>query len=256
MLPLRYRAAVVNWMNIAAAGLLGAFIGSFMATILLRWPRGESAVRGRSRCDSCGTPLTPRSLVPVLSWLAQRGRCRSCGGRIAVDHLLMEVGAAVVGMAAAIVAQSLAGWTAAVLLGWLLLLVAAFDLRHFWLPDPLTGLLAAAGVGVNLLGEGPGIAASLGGMVGGFASLWLVARAYRHLRGREGLGGGDPKLFGAIGAWLSWQALPMVLLGACALGLLAALACALLSRKAAGPMKLPFGALLAVAAWPAWLVVA
>ena len=138
--------------------------------------------------------------------------------------------------------------------GWLLLPLAWLDLRHFWLPHRLTVLLAATGLGAGLVGIAPDMLSRIIGGVTGFAGLWLIAAAYRRLRGHDGLGGGDPLLLGAIGLWLGWQALPMVLLGASGAGLLAAL---IMQRRGADistATRFPLGTLLALAAWPVALL--
>ena len=243
---------------LGVGAVFGAIIGSFLATVLVRWPRGEWVGAGRSHCDACATPLSVRELVPVLSHLAQRGRCRSCGARIAPAHMRMELAAAAIGAISAglLAATPSLGLPLALtgaMLGWVLLLLAALDLTEFWLPDRLTLPLAAAGLGVAGLGLGPGIAASLIGLAAGYLSLAGVGLVYRAVRAREGLGGGDPKLFAAIGAWLGWDMLPPVLLGACILGLAAVAVQALRGQRPDGGARLPFGALLAAAAWPLWL---
>jgi leader peptidase (prepilin peptidase)/N-methyltransferase len=135
------------------------------------------------------------------------------------------------------------------LFGWLLLALAAIDLRAYLLPNGLTATLAIAGLA---LGRMPLDARLIGGALG-FAALWLVAASYHRLRGRVGLGGGDPKMFGAIGCWLGWQALPTVLLAACVIGLSIVLERVLSGREVSGGMRLPFGALLAPAAFAVWL---
>jgi leader peptidase (prepilin peptidase)/N-methyltransferase len=239
---------------IACGGVLGAIAGSYLATVLLRWPQGIGATKGRSRCDSCAAPLPVQSLVPILSYLCQRGRCRKCGAVIAPDHLLVELAAALVGAVSAGLfgdAPQLA--IAAALFGWVLLLLAALDIRHFWLPDRLTLPLAALGLLVQLRGLGPGVAPALIGIVAGYGSLAGVAWAYRRLRGHAGLGGGDPRMFGAIGAWLGWQLLPWVLVIAAALGLAVVLVIAIGRRDIDCTMRLPLGTLMALAAWPLWL---
>jgi leader peptidase (prepilin peptidase) / N-methyltransferase len=221
--------------------------GSFIAVVALRWPEGRSALRGRSECDSCGKTLRAHELVPVLSYAAQGGKCQGCGAAIAVSHPLTELLGLAVGVTAGLVAPGWAGAAGAVF-GWLLLALAAIDLRAFWLPNGLTGPLAAIGL---LAGLGTLPDRLIGGAAG-FAALWLVAVGYRRLRGRHGLGGGDPKLFGAIGCWLGWPALPQVLLAACILGLAIVLALRLAGTRMAGTDRMPFGALLAPAAFVIW----
>jgi leader peptidase (prepilin peptidase) / N-methyltransferase len=235
--------------------VLGAIAGSFLAAILFRWPSGRSVVRGRSRCDSCGESLGARDLVPILSYFLVRGRCRKCGVAIDRKHLAAEAGAALIGLTA-IAAHPLYIAIFTALFGWWLFLLAALDVEHHWLPDRLTLPLIPAGLAVGWLGIGPPLEPRLIGAVAGFASLALIAWAYRRLRGRQGLGGGDPKLFAAIGAWLGWGQLPFVMLGAGLVGLGAILVMRLRGAKVAATDRLPLGALLALAAWPIWLLIA
>ena len=239
----------------ALAFVLGAAIGSFLATILIRWPQGRSVVAGRSACDHCGRTLEARDLVPILSWSLAKGRCRACGGRIDRRHLAVEAGGALIAVTA-IFAHPMPLAVVTALLGWWLFLLAALDLEHEWLPDRLTWPLLAAGLAAGWGGLGPPLDSRLIGAAAGFASLFLIARGYRLLRGREGLGGGDPKLFAALGAWLGWQALPYVLLGAGLLGLAALLLRRRKGHKIGATDRLPFGTLMALAGWPIWLVIA
>lgn len=147
------------------------------------------------------------------------------------------------------------GWEglAGAVFGWMLLAAGAIDAEHFWLPDALTLPLAALGLAASLAGEPP-LADRLIGLAAGFGSLWLIGWSYRRLRGREGLGGGDPRLFGAIGAWLGWQALPVVLVIAGLAGLGAVAIAVLRGRDVTATTQLPLGSLMAVAAFPVWLV--
>ena len=240
-----------------SGAVCGAAIGSYLATLALRWPEGRSAAAGRSHCDSCGITIPTLRMIPMLSWTMQGGRCHACGSRIAVTHPLLEVCGALIGALSGGLfhgAPTLACATAA--FGMLLLLAATLDLRHFWLPDRLSLAMAVAGLAVNALGLGPGLVPALAGALAGYGSLWLIARAYRALRGREGLGGGDAKLLGAIGAWTGWSGLPWIVLGASLAGLAAVLVLVLRGGSAGGAMRLPLGTLLAVAAWPIWIVLA
>lgn len=243
------------WISGSAGALLGAIVGSFLATILIRWPEGRSALGGRSACDSCAATLGPRDLVPILSFLTARGRCRACGAPVDPRHLFMEVAAALAG-AAAFVAH---GWplgAATALLGWWLLLVIALDAEHHWLPDALTLPLIPLGLSVAWIGLGPPLLDRAIGAATGWLGLWLIAALYRLAREREGMGGGDPKLLAGLGAWLGWMQLPFVLLGAGVLGIAAALLMRARGREVAATTRLPLGALMALAAWPLWLVAA
>lgn len=239
----------------AVGFVLGAVIGSFLGAILLRWPNGVSVLRGRSKCDACGQTLGARDLVPILSYFLAGGRCRRCGAEIDRRHLAAEAGAALIGLTA-IAAHPipLAFFTA--LFGWWLFLLAALDVEHHWLPNVLTLPLIPAGLAVGWVGIGPALDARLIGAAAGFLSLALIAWGYRRLRGREGLGGGDPKLFAAIGAWLGWPQLPIVLLGAGLIGLGVLLMMKLRGAEVRATDRLPLGALMALSAWPVWLLIA
>ena len=248
-------AGVPGWGWTAFGFVLGAIVGSFLAAILFRWPSERSVVRGRSRCESCGETLGVRDLVPILSYVLVRGRCRKCGAEIDRRHLAVEVGAALIGLTA-IAAHPLPVAIFTALFGWWLFLLAALDVEHHWLPDRLTLPLIPAGLAVGWLGIGPPVEPRLIGALAGFVSLALIAWAYRKLRGRDGLGGGDPKLFAAIGAWLGWSQLPFVLLGAGLIGLGVILVMGLRGRDVAATDRLPLGTLMALAAWPIWLLIA
>lgn len=234
-------------------GALGAIFGSFIAALVIRWPMERSVVTGRSACDACGRTLGAAELVPLLSALASRGKCRSCGTAIDPMHWRIEALALAIGASAGLLLPIEAALAAAVF-GWLLLGLAALDMTAFWLPDELTLTLALAGVAVGLFGIGPGMTDRLIGGAGGFAALWAIGAGYEALRGREGLGGGDPKLFGAIGLWLGWQLLPAVLFLAAMTGLSVVLFRLLTGGQATLADRFPFGTLLAIAAYPALLV--
>lgn len=145
-----------------------------------------------------------------------------------------------------------AGLTA--LLGWQLLLIALVDGEHFWLPDQLTFPLAGTGFVAAALLDRLVLADSIAGAAAGFGVLWLLARAYRRLRGREGLGGGDPFLLAAGGAWTGWAGLPSVLLWAAVAGLSVAGAVLVTRGRVSGSDRMPFGVFLAIGIWMTWLI--
>lgn len=243
--------AIEIWGWPVLLGVLGAVFGSFIATLAIRWPEGRSITTGRSACDACGTTLRPAELVPVVSYLVQRGRCRHCAAPIAPSHWWTEVVGLSIGVAAGLVAPGAEGAAGAVF-GWLLLALAALDLAAFWLPNTLNAVLALCGLAAGAIGLDPSVFERLMSGLAGFALLWLVARGYKALRGRQGLGGGDPKLFGAIGSWLGWQNLPIVLLAASLIGLAAVLGLMSAGRRVRATDRLPFGVMLAVGAWTIW----
>lgn len=235
-----------------AGGLVGLIMGSFVAVLTLRWPAGAGFAWGRSRCDHCAAVLGPRDLVPVVSFALLGGRCRQCGGVIAARHLAIELAAGMIG-ALAFIADSGGGGVAGAVFGWLLLALAILDGEHFWLPRALTVTLAATGLLAGLW-LAPPLVDRVIGLVAGGASLALVAAFYRGITGRDGLGGGDPWLLAGIGGWLGWGSLPFVLLLAASLGLFLVLLDRARGRPVSRHSRVPFGALLAAAAWPLWVL--
>lgn len=242
----------------AWAALAGAAIGSFIGTVLVRLPEERSVLTGRSACDACGTRIGVRDLVPVVSWLALRGQCRHCRAPIGLWQIGCELGGATVAAAAVLLAPAGLALPAMVL-GWQLLLLGVIDARHLWLPRPLVTLLAASGAGFAVWrgwqadSLEPVVVALAGGALG-FAMLWGVARAYRGLRGREGMGDGDPPLLGAIGLWIGPMGVIGAVIGASLIGLVWALALLLARRPVAADTTLPLGTLLAGAAWSIFMV--
>lgn len=236
-------------------GAVGAIAGSFLGTIILRWPRGMGVARGRSACDGCDRVLSIVDLVPLLSAIATRGRCRTCGAAIDPLHWRVEAGCAGIGALAIGLMPSLdgAGWA---LLGWVLLTLAILDWRHFWLPDRLTLPLAFLGFTIGLWATPVSVADRAIGALAGYFALLGVSLGYRWLRGREGLGLGDAKLLGALGAWFGWQALPFILLTGAGLGLIVVLAATMTGRRMAATTQVPLGTFLAIAAVPGWLAAA
>ncbi|MEN2746166.1 A24 family peptidase [Sphingomonas sp. T9W2] len=232
-------------------GVLGAVFGSFIATLTIRWPQGRSVAVGRSACDGCGRTLRATELLPLASFVALWGRCSRCGTRIAPSHVVTELLGAAIGIIAGLAAPGFDGVAGAVC-GWLLLALGAVDLAAFWLPDRLTLTLAITALVGGMAGAAPDLGERLIGGAGGFVILWLIAALYRQIRGRTGLGGGDPKLFGAIGLWLGWRALPVVLLIASLAGLAVVLVMAVAGRRPTVTDRLPLGTLLAGAAFLYW----
>lgn len=231
-------------------GVLGAVFGSFIATVAIRWPSGRSALAGRSACDACGHGLRSHDLIPLLSFAVLRGRCAGCGARIALSHPITETIGLTIGLAAGLAAP---GWdgVAGAAFGWLLLAAGAIDFAAFTLPNPITLAIAVSGLTTGALGLAPPLLDRAIGGIAGFIALWLVAAAYKALRGRAGLGGGDAKLLGAIGLWLGWRALAPVVLIACILGLAWAIA-----RRLRRDDRLPLGTLLVIGAFTMWIVAA
>lgn len=233
--------------------LISPFLGSFLGVLVLRLPRGEEVVAGRSRCPHCAATLGVAELVPLLSYLASAGKCRHCGARLSRLYPGIELAAlGVAGWAYWVLPGGWLLWAGAAL-GWALLALALIDLRHFLLPDVLTLPLIPAGLAVAWLVE-PGKLLHHGiGAAAGFAAFAALAWGYRRLRGRDGLGLGDAKLFAAAGAWVSWSGLGSVLLWAALPALAVTLALGLKRGRLSGRTPLPFGAYLAAGLWLTWL---
>lgn len=236
----------------AVQGVFGLVVGSFLALISVRLPRSEPVVGGRSICRACSKPLRVWELIPVISWVIQRGKCHSCKSEISPRYPAIEFGCAGLGIWAGYWAPGWGGLMGALLV-WQLVLIAVIDAEHFWLPRVLTVPLTASGLLAAWLIEPGELSSRLIGAAVGFASLWILAWSYRRLRGREGLGGGDPHLFAGVGAWLGWFALPTVLVWGCLAGLAMVICQLALRRVTHLETRLPFGSFLAIGAWITWL---
>ncbi len=237
------------WLAILVGALGGLVAGSFMATIILRWPQGRSVMHGRSACDACGAPLRVHELVPLLSWASSGGRCRRCDARIDPLHPAIETAAALIG-ALAMAIQPGAGGAALALLGWQLLLTGTLDARHFWLPRVTSLLLLGTGLLFGGVAMGAiGIAAPAGQRLLSALACWALLAtlgwAFRRWRKVDALGGGDPLYVAAVAAWVGPMAMPFVLLLASMAGIAVG---ALRSWRApGGEARLPLGTLVASA---------
>jgi leader peptidase (prepilin peptidase)/N-methyltransferase len=225
----------------------GLLIGSWLGVLIRRFGQVRQSLWGRSACESCGVALRAADLIPLISFLVLRGKCRHCGAPVAWMHLWVEFAALAVA-AAALLAEGagLMAWVDAGL-GWALLLAGWIDARHFILPDAVTLPLVLAGLAVTWwLGPGS-VYDHAAAAAAGYAGFWALNAFYRAWRGREGLGGGDAKLLAAAGGWLGLAWLPDEILAA---GLLALAAVAV--RRLAGETlersaRIAFGPALALA---------
>lgn len=239
----------VDWLFLILAA---PFIGSFLGVVAARLPAGGSVVFGRSACPQCGHRLTARDLVPILSWILQRRRCRYCATPIEFFYPLMEIGALLVALSAA---PLFSGWLLLVScgFGWTLLTIAAIDYRCMVLPDELTLPLIPAGLGVSYLLDPDLIAGHAVGTVVGFAAFFIIGWLYRQIRDRDGLGMGDAKLLAASGAWVSTSGLPSVVFLGATSGLLTVIAAMLVGSRFSSDDKVPFGSYLCLGTWLVWL---
>lgn len=228
--------------------ILGLLLGSFANVIILRLPKKESVITPRSRCTSCSKQLKWYHNIPVISWIVLRGKCAFCGASISKRYPLVEL---MMGVAFALVFWKVGFcW---LLLEYLiftfgLITVSFIDLDHMILPDvfTLSGIVIGL-VGALLNPEREFMPALVGFLMGG-GFLWAVAYVYLAVRGVEGMGGGDIKLLGWIGAVLTWYSIPFVILGASLVGSLVGIFMALRSRQGL-KSSLPFGPYLAAAAF-------
>ena len=232
--------------------LLAVVVGSFLGALILRLPAGASIVVGRSECPRCHARLTARDLIPLLSWIRLRGRCRLCHQPISTFYPIIELAAVGVALWAATVT---AGWIlwASCFLGWSLLALAVIDWQHHLLPNELTLTLIPTGLGVAYFVEPTtAIDHAIGTMVG-LIGLTAVAWIYQRIRRRDGLGGGDVKLLAGLGAWAGWIGLPTIILLSSVMALTGVMMRMLLGERFAATDRLPFGTYLAAAGWLVWL---
>jgi leader peptidase (prepilin peptidase)/N-methyltransferase len=250
------------------AAVIGLVVGSFLNVVIHRLPRmlerdwqaqcaelrGESVpeappynlVVPRSACPACNHPIGALENVPVVSWLALKGRCAACGTRIPARYPIVELlGGA---LAAAAIWHFGPTWQGAAACGllWTLTALAFIDADTQFLPDDLTLPLLWAGLVANLFGLFVPLAEAVVGAVAGYLALWTVYWIYKIVRRREGMGHGDFKLLAALGAWMGWKMLPAIVLLSSAAGALIGIALvAFEGRDKAQP--LPFGPYLAIA---------
>jgi leader peptidase (prepilin peptidase)/N-methyltransferase len=213
----------------------------------------------RSACPNCKAPITALQNIPVVSWLVLRGRCASCKTRISARYPLVEL---TTGVLSAWVAWHFGFSTSAacaLLVTWALIALTGIDIDHQLLPDNITLPLMWAGlVAAVILGPVAGAALPVSpkdaiiGAAAGYLSLWLIFHAFKLITGKEGMGYGDFKLFAALGAWLGWKVLPLIIVLSAATGaVLGILMIALQGRDRRAPM--PFGPYLAAAGWLAMM---
>lgn len=249
-------------------GVIGLLIGSFLNVVIYRVPimmqretdnfiaaeRDEALphpqtynlVVPRSACTSCGHTLSAIENIPLFSWLWLRGRCRHCGAKVSARYPLVEVLTALV-----------SGWViwrlgsgfegvAALWLAWALVAMTFIDIDTQLLPDDLTLPLVWLGLLVNLLGGFVSLQDAVIGAAAGYLCLWGVYWLYRFATGKEGIGYGDFKLLAALGAWLGWMMLPLIVLLSSLLGAVVGIALIVLRRHQRG-VPIPFGPFLAIA---------
>ena len=249
------------------AGFVGLCVGSFLNVLVYRLPRMMEAqwrsecaeLDGReappserldlmhppSRCPSCGTPIRAFQNIPVVSWLALRGKCAACKAPISARYPAVEL---LAGALSVLVAWRF-GYSSALLyalvFAWAMIALAFIDFDTQLLPDDITLPLLWLGLLVNAFGVFVDLRSAVFGAAAGYLVLWLVYWGFRLLAGKEGMGFGDFKLLAAIGAWTGWQVLPFVILVSAGLGAVIG-GVGLAMAKQGRDTRIPFGPFLAL----------
>ena len=258
---------------IGAVSLVGLAIGSFLNVVIHRLPimlerrwreqcvtltADSPAVASerydlivpRSRCPHCGYRISALENIPVVSWLWLGGKCRGCAKPISVRYPLVEIVTAALSAAVAWRFGLNAAMVGALFLTWSLVALSVIDYDHQLLPDDITLPLIWGGLALNLFGLYTSLSAAVIGAIAGYVSLWLVYQLFKLITGREGMGYGDFKLFAAFGAWLGWQALPLIILLSSFLGAAIGIGM-ILFRGRDRSLPIPFGPFLCLGGWVA-----
>ena len=253
---------------VALTLVLGLCIGSFLNVVIYRLPkmmerewqgqcaelRGETLEslpafdlsRPRSRCPACGHQIRAVENIPVVSYLFLRGRCAGCGNGISLRYPLIEL---LTGLTSAFAAWHFGfGWPAfgALILIWSLIALAAIDFDTQLLPDSITLPLLWIGLAFNLNHHFTDLSSAVIGAMLGYMALWCVFWAFKLATGKEGMGYGDFKLLAALGAWLGWQMLPVIILLSSIVGAAVGIALIVFARHGRN-IPIPFGPYLAAA---------
>jgi len=270
-LPRVFDFLVLPGAAIACAGILGLVVGSFLNVVILRLParlmyswrqqsweilelEGETdatppgLVWESSHCPKCKHKLGVLENVPLLSWLALRGRCKHCGEPISAQYPLVEL---LTGICSAAILWKF-GFTwqsgAGLLLTWALIALSGIDLRTQLLPDQITLPLLWLGLLSSLVPLFVASGDSVLGAALGYLSLWSVYWIFKFATGKEGMGYGDFKLLGALGAWMGpWALLPTILLSSFVGAIVGGIFLAVRGHDRS--MPIPFGPFIAVAGW-------
>jgi leader peptidase (prepilin peptidase)/N-methyltransferase len=265
---------------IILAGVLGLMVGSFLNVVIHRLPKmmelgwrqqcadlmqvdnadnspplANSGVETtqhapynlivpRSACPHCNHAISAWENIPIASYLMLRGKCKGCGAAISPRYPVIE---AISGMLCAYAAWHFGfGWTAAdaLLLIWALLALTAIDIDTQLLPDDITLPLLWAGLLFNLNGVFTNLSSAVLGAVIGYLALWSVYWLFKLVTGKEGMGYGDFKLLAALGAWLGWQMLPLIILLSSLVGAVVGITL-IVALKHGRNIPIPFGPYLA-----------
>ena len=256
--------------------IFGLLIGSFLNVVILRlparleydWrcqckellnikdddasPKPLGLMWSRSQCPKCGHLIKSSENIPLISYLFLRGRCSACKTHISIRYPMVEAVTAIMFLLVAIQLGPTVQALAAIALTGLLIALAGIDIDHQLLPDDLTFFVLWSGLFASLFNVFTDPVSSVIGAMAGYLSLWIVYHVFRLLTGKEGMGYGDFKLLAALGAWMGWQVLPLIILLSSLVGAVLGLIMIGLKRhKSSQPM--PFGPFIALAGWIALL---
>ena len=243
--------ALPIWLIVTVFGAFGLLVGSFLNVCIFRIPRRESIVWPASRCPSCSRALAWYENVPVVSYAVLGGRCRTCRATISMIYPLVEIITALAFVACALVFGLTALASVRILFSCLLIVLFAIDLEHQILPNVIT----LPGIAVGILASvvlPPGIVMSLAGAVAGAGVLWLIIEVWLRLRGVEAMGFGDVKMLAMVGAFLGLKLMLLTFVLSSILGGIIG-AALMATRRAALSTALPYGTMIAVAAFIASL---
>lgn len=263
--------------------VLALLIGSFLNVVIYRLPvmmqiewrkqaqeivaePSENLPEGRfdlsfprSRCPSCDHPISAIQNIPVISWLVLGGKCANCKSAISARYPLVETATAV--LTALVAARFGFGYeaAAAILLTWTLIAVSMIDVDHQLIPDSMSLPLMWAGLFLSLFHPMDNAQMlfvdpkdAIVGALGGYLALWSIYHLFRLVTGKEGMGYGDFKLLAALGAWLGYQMLPLIIMLSAIVGALVGIALMIFKRHDRN-VPIPFGPFLAAAGWIAMM---
>lgn len=229
--------------------VLGLITGSFLNVCIFRIPAGRSIATPGSSCPSCGRMIAWYDNIPILSYFILRGRCRYCGATISLQYPIVEGLTALLAFLLARLHPPLFTAPFWIFFAFVcsLLVITFIDLKHFIIPDVITYPGIPVGIIASWFLTDVGIRDSIIGAIGGFLFLLFVAEFYRLLTGREGMGGGDIKLAGMIGAFTGWQGILFTVFAGALVGSIIGSLYLLLKKKESST-PIPFGPFLSLGA--------
>jgi leader peptidase (prepilin peptidase)/N-methyltransferase len=201
-----------------------------------------------SHCPACKAAIKPWQNIPVISYLILAGKCSSCGIKISPRYPLVEAVTALMTLSLGSFFGADLALLGAMLFTWALISLTLIDLDHKLLPDDITLPLLWLGLVLNLNGTYTSLTDAVLGAIFGYLSLWSVYWAFKLVTGKEGMGYGDFKLLAALGAWLGWQLLPVIILMSSLVGAVCGIALMILKGRGKD-IPIPFGPYLAIAGW-------